>query len=182
MAIGASVFNTLPGGRSRSYPRLPMPDTTLQLEKYTNEARTIVANAQQLADELGHSEVTPLHLLVRVLEYPGVQEVFRRSGADPAEVQTLADASVRKLPKQPGGMAYVSNRLIDLLSRAEREAQRDKADKVGLEHLLHALAQEIRGPAGEILSAQGIGPGGFRSHVGALKEVTAKPAGAVGSD
>jgi ATP-dependent Clp protease ATP-binding subunit ClpB len=32
-------------------------------------------------------------------------------------------------------------------------------ENVGVEHLLHALAQEIRGPAGEILSAFGIGPG-----------------------
>jgi ATP-dependent Clp protease ATP-binding subunit ClpB len=41
---------------------------------------------------------------------------------------------------------------------------------VGVEHLLHALAQEIRGPAGEILSAQGIGPGAFRPHVAILEQ------------
>ncbi len=147
-----------------------MPDTTLQLQKYTNEARTVVANAQQLADEQGHAEVTPLHLLVKVLDYGGVPDVFRRAGADPAEVVSLAEVQVKRLPRQSGGMAYVSPRLIDLLGRAEREAQRDKVDKVGIEHLLHALAQEIRGPAGEILSGQGIGPGGFRAHTNVLKQ------------
>src|SRR5690606_8455606 len=54
----------------------------------------------------------------------------------------------------------------------EREAHRDKAESVGVEHLLHALAQEIRGHAGEILSSQGIGPGAFRPHVGALASAT----------
>jgi ATP-dependent Clp protease ATP-binding subunit ClpB len=40
---------------------------------------------------------------------------------------------------------------------------------VGIEHLLHALAQEIRGPAGEILASFNIGPGAFRPHVGLLE-------------
>ncbi|MFO0611414.1 MAG: ATP-dependent Clp protease ATP-binding subunit [Polyangiaceae bacterium] len=161
-----------------------MADNTLQLDKFTTETRSIVGSAQTLADELGHSEVSPLHLLARVLEYDhGVHEVFRRAGADPAEILAQTEAQMRKLPKQSGGMAYLSDRMIDLLKRAEREAQRDKADNVGLEHVLHALAQEIRGPAGEILSAQGIGPGGFRQHVGALKDApkTAAAAGGGGS-
>jgi ATP-dependent Clp protease ATP-binding subunit ClpB len=143
---------------------------TLQLEKFTPEARATVANAQALADELSHSEVTPLHVLARILDDRAVHEVFRRAKADPNEVQSLTEAALRRLPKTPGGVAYLSDRLVDLLSRAAREAQRDKVEKVGVEHLLHALAQEIRGPAGEILSAQGIGPGGFREHVSALKE------------
>jgi ATP-dependent Clp protease ATP-binding subunit ClpB len=66
-------------------------------------------------------------------------------------------------------VSYVSSRLLDLLGRAEREATRDKSASVGIEHLLHAIAQEIRGPAGEILSSFGIGPGAFRPHLGALE-------------
>jgi ATP-dependent Clp protease ATP-binding subunit ClpB len=78
---------------------------------------------------------------------------------------------MKKLPKQQGGVAYVSPRLLDLLARAERESSRDKAENVGVEHLLHALAQEIRGPAGDILSSlQGIGPGAFRPHLGVLEQ------------
>ncbi|UQA61565.1 ATP-dependent Clp protease ATP-binding subunit [Polyangium aurulentum] len=150
-----------------------MADTegTIHLERYTPDARQIVANAQQLADDRQHAEVSPLHLLARLLERPGVAEVFRRAKAEPNEVMTLAEASLRKQPKASGGVAYVDARLIDLLSRAEREATRDKSPTVGLEHLLHALAQEIRGPAGEILSSFGVGPGAFRPHLAALTEV-----------
>jgi ATP-dependent Clp protease ATP-binding subunit ClpB len=143
---------------------------TIHLERYTPEARQVVAGAQQIADERQHAEVTTLHLLVRLLDRDrGVGEVFRRAGADPNEVMQLADAAMKKQQKAPSGVAYVSPRLLDLLGRAEREASRDKAANVGIEHLLHALAQEIRGPAGEILSSFGIGPGAFRPHLGALE-------------
>ncbi len=150
-----------------------MADTegTIHLERFTNEARQFVAGAQQLADERKHAEVSPLHLLARMIEQSrGVAEVFKRAGADPGEVLTLADASLRRQAKATNGVAYVDARLLDLLGRADREAQRDKATSVGVEHLLHALAQEIRGPAGEILSSFGIGPGAFRPHLHALEQ------------
>src|SRR5262249_44277650 len=144
---------------------------TIHLERYTTEAKQVVAGSQQIADERQHTEVTPLHLLVRLIERDrGVAEVFRRAGADPNEVLQLADAQMKRLPRASAGIAYVSPRLLDLLGRAEREATRDKAPNVGIEHLLHALAQEIKGPAGEILSSFGIGPGAFRPHLAALEE------------
>jgi ATP-dependent Clp protease ATP-binding subunit ClpB len=146
-------------------------DTTIHLERYTTDAKHLVAGSQQIADERGHAEVTPLHLLYRLLERDrGVAEVFRRTGADPNEALHLAEAALKRLPRAGGGVAYVNARLQDLLARAEREATRDRSETVGVEHLLHALAQEIKGPAGEILSSFGIGPGAFRPHVGALAE------------
>ncbi|MDI3287099.1 AAA family ATPase [Polyangium sp. 15x6] len=154
-----------------------MADTegTIHLERFTNDARQIVAGAQALADDRKHAEVSPLHLLVRLLERDrGVLEVFRRAGADPNETMNLAEAALRRQSKSTGGVAYVDARLLDLLGRAEREATRDKSPNVGIEHLLHALAQEIRGPAGEILSSFSIGPGAFRPHLGALAEGEAK--------
>jgi ATP-dependent Clp protease ATP-binding subunit ClpB len=148
-------------------------EATIQLERYTPEAKQLVAGAQQLADERQQSEVTTLHLMVRALDRDrGVAEVFRRAGAEPNEVMQLCEAALKRLPASTGGMAYVSPRLLDLLGRAEREATRDKSLSVGVEHLLHALAQEIRGPAGDILSSFGIGPGAFRPFLGALNEGT----------
>ncbi len=148
-------------------------EDTIHLERFTNDARQFVASAQQLADSRKHAEVSPLHLLVRMIEQSrGVAEVFKRAKADPNEVLTLAEASLRKLEKGTSGMAYLDARLLDLLGRAEREAQRDKVQNVGVEHLLHALAQEIRGPAGEILSSFGVGPGAFRPHLSALEQAS----------
>jgi ATP-dependent Clp protease ATP-binding subunit ClpB len=144
---------------------------TIHLDRYAQDAKQLVASAQQLADERQHAEVTPLHLMVRAIERDrGVADVFRRAGADPHEVLQLGEVALKRLSKSTSGVAYVSARLLDLLGRAEREAARDKADLVGVEHVLHALAQEIRGEAGDILSSFNIGPGAFRPHVAALRE------------
>ena len=83
-----------------------MSDKTIHLDQYTQDARQIVAGAQQLADERQHAEVSPLHLLVRVLERDrGVHEVFRRAGADANEAMQLAEIQLRKLGKAPGQVA-----------------------------------------------------------------------------
>src|ERR1700729_1633399 len=154
---------------------------TIHLERYTEAAKQLAAGEPQIPEEPQNAGGRPLHLLMRLLERDrGVSEVFRRAHADPVEVQQLAEAALRKVPKDPSGVAYLSARLLDLLARAEREATRDKAPAVGVEHLLHALAQEIKGPAGEILSSFGIGPGAFRPHVSALAEAVREPAAAVG--
>ncbi len=68
--------------------------------------------------------------------------------------------------------------MLDLLERAEREAQRERSNEVKLEHLLNALSQEIRGPAGEVMGAFGVAPGSLRNHTGALGEVKTTGAGA----
>ncbi|MBW2522652.1 MAG: AAA family ATPase [Deltaproteobacteria bacterium] len=146
-------------------------DGVIRLEKYSTEAKQLVAGAQQLADERQHDEVAPLHLLaLGVDRSAGIAAVLKSAGAPPEEVGELCDKALERMAKSGKGMAYVSPALLDLLERAEREAGRDRSDTVEVAHLLHALAQEIRGPAGEILSSFSIGPGGFRDHLGALDQ------------
>ena len=145
--------------------------TTLSLDRYSADARALVAGAQALADERKHAEVQPLHLLLRALERdPGVVAVFRAAGAEVVELQSSAERAVGELPKgnEP---AYLSAAMLDLLERAQRESERDHASAVQIEHVLNALSQEIRGPAGELLGAHRIGPGALRPHLGALHSV-----------
>jgi ATP-dependent Clp protease ATP-binding subunit ClpB len=152
-------------------------DGVVRLEKFSAEAKQLVAGAQQLADERQHSEVTPLHVLARGIEQsPGIAAVFKSAGADPSTVAELCEKALKRLPKA-GDVAYVSQRLLDLLERAQREAKRDKVELVGIAQLLHALAQEIRGPVGNIFTEFRIGPGGFRDHV---KELDKAPKGLSG--
>jgi ATP-dependent Clp protease ATP-binding subunit ClpB len=148
-----------------------MPGKTLPLENYTNDAQQIVVAAQRLAAEQKHAETTPLHLLARLVEHShNVLELFRSAGADPNEARNLAELSLRELPKETSEVACLSSHMLGLLGRAEREAQREKAALIGIEHLLHALAQEIRGPTGEVLNALGITPGAFRPHISVLHQ------------
>ncbi len=145
--------------------------TTLTLDKFAPEAKALVAGAQGLADERKHAEVQPLHLLIRALERdPGVVAVFRSAGSDVVEMQAAAERALNQLPKSREP-SYLSAAMLDLLERAGRESERERAGSVNVENLLNALSQEIRGPAGEILGAFGVAPGSLRSHLGALKSV-----------
>jgi ATP-dependent Clp protease ATP-binding subunit ClpB len=154
-------------------------EQTIQLDRYAPEAKALVAGAQALADERRHAQVEPVHLLARSIERDrGVQEVFRRAGAEPADVSVEAEAALARVPKAAGGLAYLSATMLQLLSRAEKEAV---GGPVELEHLLNALSQEIRGPAAVVLQAFGLGPGSFRPHMAALKAFPRETAGVAGA-
>ncbi|MBL8716386.1 MAG: AAA family ATPase [Myxococcales bacterium] len=145
---------------------------TIHLDRYSPDARAIVAAAQQLADERQHAEVEPIHLLYRAVDRDrGVAEVFKKAGCEPADVVAEAETQLRRLPKNGKGEAYLSQAFIDLLARAEREAEKDKLPAVQMENLLNALSQEIRGGAGAVLQALALGPGALRPHLAALHSV-----------
>ena len=145
-------------------------EQTIHLERYTPDARALVGAAQGLADERKHAQVEPLHLLHRALERDqGVQEVFRRApGAEPRDVLVESESQLTRLGKVTSGLSYLSNAMLSLLARAEKEAG---ADTVSVVHLLNALAQEIRGPAAAVLRVFSLGPGSFRAHMAALDSV-----------
>jgi ATP-dependent Clp protease ATP-binding subunit ClpB len=144
-------------------------EQTIHLERYAPDAKALVAGAQSLADERKHVQVEPIHLLARALDRDrGVAEVFKKAGADPADVVAEAESQLSKLAKAGAGLAYLSSAMLALLARAEKEA--DKAT-IGVEHLLNALSQEIRGPAAVVLQAFALGPGSLRPHMAALKSV-----------
>jgi ATP-dependent Clp protease ATP-binding subunit ClpB len=142
---------------------------TIHLERYTPEAKALVAGAQSLADERKHAQVEPIHLLARAIDRDrGVAEVFRKAGAEPSDVAVEAEAALARLGKGSGGLSYLSNAMLALLARAEKEAPEGQ---VGVDHLLNALSQEIRGPAAVVLQAFALGPGSFRPHMAALTSV-----------
>ncbi|HLK39183.1 MAG TPA: Clp protease N-terminal domain-containing protein, partial [Polyangiaceae bacterium] len=155
-------------------------EQTIHLERYSPDAKALVAGAQGLADDRKHAQVEPIHLLSRAVERDrGVQEVFRRAGADPADVTAEAEGALGRIHKTTSGLAYLSSSMLQLLARAEKEAG---AATVEVEHLLNALSQEIRGPAAVVLQAFALGPGSLRPHMAALRTVAreapaAAPAG-----
>jgi ATP-dependent Clp protease ATP-binding subunit ClpB len=147
--------------------------TTLSLSRYSVEAKSQVSGAQALADDRKHPEVLPLHLLVRMIErLPAVIEVMRAAGVDVIELTAAANRALQALPtsREP---AYLSEAMLDLLERAERNADRQRSSEVGLDALLDALSQEIRGSAGELLGAHGVLPGSLRPHYGILRRTNA---------
>jgi ATP-dependent Clp protease ATP-binding subunit ClpB len=142
---------------------------TLSLSRYSQEAKAHVSAAQAIADERKHTEVLPLHLLVRLLERaPGVVDVLRAAGVDVIELSAAANRALSALPAG-NDPAYLSESMLDLLARSERNADRFRSVEVGLDALLDSLSQEIRGPAGELLNAHGVLPGCLRPHFAKLR-------------
>ena len=65
-------------------------EQTIHLDRYAPDAKALVAGAQSLAYERKHAQVEPIHLLARAIERDrGVQEVFRKAGADPADARLV---------------------------------------------------------------------------------------------
>ena len=153
--------------------------STLSLSRYTAEAKGQVSGAQALADDRKHTEVLPLHLLVRLLERsPAVVEVLRAASVDVIELSAAANRALQSLPTATEP-AFLSDAMLDLLERAERNADRQRSTQIGLDALLDALSQEIRGVTGELLGAHGVMPGSLRAHYASLRRAAAAPSAPV---
>ncbi|MFK7986155.1 MAG: ATP-dependent Clp protease ATP-binding subunit [Sandaracinaceae bacterium] len=134
-----------------------MSKLTLRLEAYEKDARQLIAAAQTLADERKNSDVEPVHLFYQLVESTqAVKDTITRAGVDATDVLVEAESEVRRLPKATGSVSYLSPRMLDLLGRAEGEANRDGGAKVSVAHLLVAAAQETSGPVHRVLRAVGL--------------------------
>jgi ATP-dependent Clp protease ATP-binding subunit ClpB len=130
----------------------------MNLNKYTEKAQEAIIGAQNLASEQNHSEVTPEHLLVALVEQEGgiVPSILRKMNIDPAKVQVEARALLKNLPQAYGGDVRLSPRMKLIFDSAEAEAKRLQDDYVSTEHLLVALATEVgRSPAAQLLQRNG---------------------------
>ena len=151
-----------------------------RLEGYAPDAKAAIAGAQSLADERAHAEVESIHLLFRLLDRDLLtQRAFEGAGIDPGDALIEAEAVLRKIPQVPGGVAYLSPRMLGLAQRAEAEAARD-ASPVHVRHLLIALVSEVVGLSGAVLRTLEIDEQKFRTSLKALPDaLSGETAGAV---
>ena len=131
----------------------------MNLNKFTEKAQESVITAQNLATELTHSEITPEHLLVALVEQDSgiVPSILRKMALDPAHVAAEARKLLDSLPKQYGGDVRFSPRMHLIFESAQAEAKRLQDEYVSTEHLLVALATETGRSAGaQLLKRLGI--------------------------
>src|SRR5918999_2537305 len=130
----------------------------MNINKFTEKAQEAVVTAQNLATELNHSEISPEHLLVTLIEQEGgiVPSVLRRMELDPARVAREARGLLEAQPKAYGTDLRFSPRTKLVTDAALAEAQRLKDEYVSTEHLLLAVASEVgRSPAALLLQRLG---------------------------
>ncbi len=135
-----------------------MKKLTLRLDSYSEDARRYVAAAQQLADDRKHADVQPIHLWYELVDRaPAVQAALEAAGADATDVLVDSEWALRRLAKTEGeGVAYLSTRFLELLSRAELEATQHGELPVGTASLVLACAQEPEGLLRSVLRTSGL--------------------------
>src|SRR5687767_5492168 len=138
---------------------IPRRKNDMNLNKFTEKAQEAVITAQNLATEQNHSEVTPEHLLVALVEQSGgiVPSIVRKLNLDPAKFAAEARGLFKSMPQAYGADVRLSPRMKLIVDSAQAEAQRLKADYVSTEHLLVAIASEGgKSPAAKLLQQRGM--------------------------
>jgi ATP-dependent Clp protease ATP-binding subunit ClpB len=118
----------------------------MDFNQYTNKAREALLRAQTNANDLGHSAVEPIHLLGALLAQKDgvVPQVVSKIGARPAALLSDVDSQLKDRPRTYGSnvKATLSKAALDVVTNAEREAEKMKDEYVSTEHLLIALTED----------------------------------------
>lgn len=135
----------------------------MNLERFTHKAQEAITNCRAILARYGHSQVTPEHLLLSLMEQDEglAPKIVERLKVNP---EIIVETVTRYLQSQPKGSSisqakdelHVSARLMSVLEDAGKEAERLKDQFISVEHLMLALAESKKDQAGIILEKQGI--------------------------
>jgi len=147
----------------------------MDISKFTEKAQQSVLEAQKIALRYGHQALDVEHLLsALVSDNEGIApRLLQRSGISLPVLKARLEEELIKMPavksssNTPAGGAYITQRLSQLLLRAEDEAKRFKDEYTSVEHLLLAMLEEKPDtPVGKIFKDLGL------SHGALLKALT----------
>lgn len=136
----------------------------MDFNKLTIKSQEAMKGAETKAIRYGHIEVDGEHLLLTLLEQPDglVPKLLQRMDVPVERIRERLEQELEKKPRVSGpgveaGKVYITQRLNQLLTNAEEEAQRLKDEYVSVEHIFLAFLREGRGtPAGRLIQEFGI--------------------------
>ncbi len=130
----------------------------MRLDKFTLRGQEAIQSAIELAEKNQHQQVEPEHLLVAMLEQPEgiVRPILGKLGANVAVILNDTQAAVARFPRVQGGQQYFSNRLTQIFTASQTQADKMQDEFISTEHLLLAIADEKEGDAGKILRQHGV--------------------------
>ncbi|WP_276650562.1 Clp protease N-terminal domain-containing protein, partial [Eubacterium pyruvativorans] len=132
----------------------------MNFEKYTQNARQAVVDAQSLAVQYGQQEIDGEHLHLALMQQRDglIPKLVKNMGADPGQIIRELEDALGRLPKVSGSAqnAYFSRRAVKLLNDAEKETKNFRDDYTTVEALYLALLGEKRTPSAEIFGRHGI--------------------------
>ena len=123
----------------------------MNLTNYTEKARDALMGAQRIAEEHSNSQLEPEHLLLALLRQPEgvVPRIFERLNIPPGSIASELETAIATFPVVSGqtSQAPISQRLRQVLERAQEEMRALKDEYLSTEHLLLAMAQPKVGGA-----------------------------------
>ena len=131
----------------------------MKWDKFTIMSQEALQLAQSRAEELGHQEVKPEHLLWAFLNQGEniVNSVLVKVGISPSTVLLDLEKILEKYPKVEGpGEVYLSSTLRHIINSAMKEASKLKDEYISTEHILLALLKEGSSEASQILKKNGV--------------------------
>ena len=114
--------------------------------QYTTKAAEAVQSSVQRAEQLSQQALTPVHLLLSLVEQEGgiVPSLLQKMKQDPHALARILETEVHKLPTVSGrGSTYVSPDLKKVLDEAQHLAGTMHDDFVSTEHLFLALLKQL---------------------------------------
>ncbi|HEX2253242.1 MAG TPA: ATP-dependent chaperone ClpB [Thermoanaerobaculia bacterium] len=149
----------------------------MDLNKLTMKSQEALQAAQARAVRHGHQQVDGEHLLLALLEQPDglVPRLMQRVDVPVEAVQARLEDELGRRPSVSGpgaepGKIYLTQRLQQVLVRAEDEARRLKDEYVSVEHLVLALLDEgTTTGAGRVLREHGLDRDRFLSALTAVR-------------
>lgn len=132
----------------------------MNIEKFTQHAKSVINNAQGTAVANDHQHILPLHLLKSLLEDDVgiIANLINISDGNIEELERNLDIQLDKLPKvrvEGGGQVYFASEALKVLEKANSLAKQNNDSFVTIERILEALAADNTS-AGKILNAAGI--------------------------
>ncbi|MCR4407915.1 MAG: ATP-dependent chaperone ClpB [Anaerolineae bacterium] len=132
----------------------------ININRFTEKSQEALFAAQQMAEQMNHSQVEPEHLLAALLQQGDgvVPQVLARVGANPQAMLAQVQAELGRLPRVTGAAVQVgiSPNLRQVLVRAHDEIQQFRDEYVSTEHLLLALLDHAGGAVERILRQAGV--------------------------
>jgi ATP-dependent Clp protease ATP-binding subunit ClpB len=135
-------------------------------DRFTIKAAEAMQQAEKLARDGGHAELSPLHLLAALVQPSAdsgrgngeaggiIVPLLEKAGARVAQIRSITQSELKRLPKVSGASPSMGRATQEVLQTADTLAGQMKDQYVSTEHLLLALSH-VAGEAKEILTVSG---------------------------
>jgi len=130
----------------------------MRLDRFTVMSQEAFQAAQAKAEEMGHQEIRPEHLLWIFLnqEENIVVAALGKIGANRTKIREELEKVLDRIPRVQGGEVYFSAALRQIMGEAQKEADKLKDEYISTEHLFLAVLKDKSLEAARILEDNGV--------------------------